>query len=111
MKPKHKLPPWLRPKEAPQIHVGVSWYEEAEWAKVKASAVDSRLFEETFGEWQEMAEKALSELRGAGIKPNKCYIKAEELHAWCLAHGKKNDAAARSEFVSEHGRKSHEIGV
>jgi len=41
--PKHKLPPWLRPKTAPRlVELGVAWYTESEWALVKAAATDPR---------------------------------------------------------------------
>ena len=112
MKPKNKLPPWLRPKIPPtNLSVGVSWYTEVEWAKVKAVAVDSERLEETYAEWLKMAERALADLRATGIGAEKSYVNALELLAWCLAHNKPNDGAARAQFVSEQGRKGNEVGV
>jgi hypothetical protein len=109
MKSKHKLPAWLRPKQrGAGVHVGVGWYVEEEWAKVKAAAADPERFEEAYAEWVQVAESALAELRAAGVNAEKCYIVAEELLAWCIAHGKPNDGASRAEFVAEQGRKSHE---
>ncbi len=112
MKPKNKPPPWLRPKNPPKtMQVGVGWYTEAEWAKVKGAAVDSERFEETYAEWVQMAEQALVELQATGVSAERSYIKATELLAWCLAHNKPNDGASRAEFVSEQGRKNHEAGA
>ncbi|WP_457428162.1 hypothetical protein [Roseateles sp. P5_E7] len=74
MKPKNKLPPWLRPKSPPktmQVHVG--WYTEAEWATVKAAALDSERFEETYAEWVQMAEQALVELQATGVSAERSY--------------------------------------
>ena len=51
-----------------------------------------------------------SPLRANGISAGKSYVKAEELLAWCLAHNKPNDGAARAQFVSMQGRKAHESG-
>ena len=49
MKPKNKLPPWLRQKEPPKtMKVGIGWYTEQERAGVKAAAVDSERFEATY---------------------------------------------------------------
>ena len=48
-----------------------------------------------------MAEKALRDLRIAGVTAEKFNIKAHELLAWCLAHDKPNCAASRAEFVSQ----------
>jgi len=106
---KHKLPPWLRRTNSSRgPNVGVSWYTEEEWAKVKAAAVDPERFEATYSEWLQVAEDALLKLRAMGIDAHKSYIQASELLAWCLAHGKRNDGAARAQFVSKQGRKSNE---
>jgi len=110
--PKHKLPPWLRPKTAPRlVELGVAWYTESEWALVKAAATDPERFEATYEEWVQMAEKSLLNFLAAGIVPNKEFISANELLAWCLAHGKKNDSGARAQFVSEKGSKRHQSGA
>jgi len=91
--------------------VGVGWYTEAEWEKVKGAAVDAERFEETYAEWVQMAEEALVELQATGVLAQRSYIKATELLAWCLAHNKPNDGASRAKFVSEQGRKNHEGGA
>jgi len=110
MKPKNKLPPRLKPA-SPAMPVGVGWYTEDEWAKVKAAAVDADRLEETYAEWLQMAEHALAELRATGIAAEKSYVKASELLAWCLAYNKPNDSASRAAFVSGQGRRGHESGV
>jgi hypothetical protein len=110
--PKHKLPPWLRPKMPPrQLQVGVGWYTESEWARVKAAAADPERFEATHHEWLQLAEEALAKFLAAGIVARKEYIEANELLAWCLAHGKQNDAAARAQFVSENGSRRKDSGA
>ena len=112
MKTKNKLPPWLRPKSQPAtMHVGVGWYTEGEWVKVKAAAVDAERFEDTYAEWVEMAETALAELRATGVAAEKSHIRALDLLAWCLMHNKPNDGASRAEFVSQQGIRGNEIGA
>ena len=105
-----KLSERLRKKkhQAVPLVVGVSWYNEAEWAHVKAASVDPERFEPSFVEWSVMAEQALVELKQRAVKPVKVFIVAQELLAWCLAHNKPNDAAARAEFVSEKVRAQHD---
>ncbi|MEP7298356.1 MAG: hypothetical protein ABI702_19400 [Burkholderiales bacterium] len=93
------------------MQVGVGWYTKSEWAKVKAAAVDTERFEETYAEWIQMAELALVELQATGVFAERSYIKATELLAWCLAHNKPNDGASRAEFVSEQERKNQEAGA
>lgn len=105
MKPKPKVPPWLKPKGPPAgARVGVSWYTAEEWLKVKTSAADPERFEDTYAEWLEMAEKALLELRAVGINAQRHHIVASDLLAWCMAHGRVNDAAARSQYIVDPGR-------
>ena len=79
-----------------KLAVYVHWYTEESWIKVKVSAIDPDRFEETFQEWTYMAEKALRDLRIAGVNAEKFSIKAHELLAWCLAHDKPNCAASRA---------------
>ena len=108
MKAKHKLPLWLRSKTLPsELTVAVGWYTEGNWTKVKASAIDSKRFEETYKEWAEMAEKAFRDFREAGVNAAKFNIDSEELLAWCLAHGKVNNAASRADFVSQMSCQKH----
>jgi len=112
MKPKNKLPPWLQPRNPTKtMQVGVGWYTEAEWTKVKAAAADAERFEATYAQWVQMAEEALVNLQATGVFAERSYINASELLAWCLAHNRPNDGASRAEFVSEQARKNHEAGA
>ena len=112
MKSKHTLPPWLRPKTpTPKLAVGVAWYTEDEWAKVKAAAADAERFESTYAEWIQMASESLANLRATGIIAEKTYVNADAFLAWCMAHNKPNDGASRAEFVSEQGRTASGSGA
>jgi hypothetical protein len=83
------------------VVTGVAWYTSSEWARVKATAVDPERFEASFDDWVAMAEKALVDLRKAGLAAQKCLISANELGNWCAEKGVENDAAGRARFVSE----------
>jgi len=95
----------------PAVQFSVGWYTEQEWAKVRASAADPELFEATYAEWVEMAEQTLSGMRARGLNPEKSYVTADKLLAWCLAHSKPNNSASRAEFVSQQARASNEPSV
>ena len=95
----------------PALQVGVGWYTEEEWLKVRAAAVDPELFGATYAQWVEMAEQSLTQMRARGINAAKAYVTADKLLAWCLAHGKPNNGASRAEFVSEQARAQSEPGV
>ena len=90
--------------------VGVAWYTAETWAQVKAAAFDSERFEATFAEWETMATEAFAELKATGTNLVRFNVVPADLLAWCLAHNKRNDAAARAEFVSEQLRGAHESG-
>ncbi len=80
--------------------LAVGWYTEEEWRKVKEAAVDSERFEETYAEWETMAEDAIQKMLIAGLTAEKFYVNSEEFLSWCIIHGRKNDASARAQFVS-----------
>ena len=104
----HKLPPWLKPKTPRRaVIVGVAWYTEDQWQLVKAAATDSERFEDTYADWVAMAEDSFKNMLTAGIVTKRVPVVASELFAWCLAHGKENNAAARAQFVS-HVQASHD---
>lgn len=83
------------------MRIGVTWYTEQEWRLVRDAASDAERLEASYAEWVAMAEEATKDMLAAGIVAERVFINAAELLAWCLAHGKQNDAAARSEYVSQ----------
>lgn len=108
VKRKHKQ---LHLPASGHVVLGVSWYTEEEWAKVRAAATDPEKFEASYQEWLAMVESTISEMRTPGVTVEKCYIESAAFLAWCLAHGRPNDAAARAAYVAEAERTTHERGV
>ena len=88
--------------------VGVTWYTEENWSKVKAAATDPERFEETYAEWDAMAIEAVADLKKAGVNTVKFFVIPNELFPWCLLHSKPNNAASRAEFVAEKLRSQSE---
>lgn len=99
----------LRAKKTSQANVvvGVAWYSQEQWARVKASAADPEKLEASYAEWVEMAEAALRDVRRRVRNVVKIYIDADELAAWCLLHEKQIDSSARAEFAS-HKMREHD---
>ena len=98
-------------KQARSSVVGVTWYTEENWGRVKAAATDPERFEETYPEWNAMAVEAVADLKKTGVNTVKFFINSEELLSWCLLHDKPNNAASRAEFVSEGLRVQNEAGA
>jgi hypothetical protein len=83
------------------IVVGVCWYTAQDWERVKATATDPELFENSFAEWETMANQSLATLRTTYPGLVKVLVAADEFFAWCLVRGRSNDSSARSEFAAE----------
>ena len=98
-------------KEAQSTVLGVTWYTEENWSRVKTAATDPERFENTYAEWSAMAVEALADIKKTGMKTVKFYVNADDLLAWCLVRNKPNDAESRAEFVSEGLRVQGEAGA
>lgn len=92
-----------RPSAPPEPAVGIVWYTEQEWAKVKVFSADAEAFEKSYADWVDMAEKALMQLQAQGLHMQKTLVQTDQLMAWCIAHGKPNDGSARAEYVVQMG--------
>lgn len=92
----------LRAKNRSQaMVVGLTWYTEASWAEVKATATDPEHFEDSFAKWEAMAVKARREFQRSGVRALECLIQPEEFLAWCKQHDQENNSTSRAEYVSE----------
>ena len=97
-------------KHSPRPVIGVAWYDELNWAMVKATALDPYRFENSFAEWLTMATQTLANLKRSGTDAVPVPIIAAELIAWCRASRRQNDAAARAAFVAARLRFLRERG-
>jgi hypothetical protein len=104
---KRSLMDRLRAKKAQRLEtvVGVCWYTPEEWERVKATATDPDIFEESFSDWEIMANESFDLVRAAYPDTVKVFVSADEFLAWCIGTGKVNNSDARTEFVSELLRK------
>ena len=78
------------------MRIGVTWYTEETWAQVKDQAIFFAAPPDFYGFQFVGKDEAIT-----GIVAERVFINASELLAWCLAQRKQNDAAARSEYVSQ----------
>lgn len=105
--PKRKSIERIRGKRhADSVVVGVSWYSEENWVKVRAYATDAERFEASFADWLAVARESLARIRKSGINAMPFEIVAEDLQAWCLANGKPNNSSSRAEFIAERLRQA-----
>jgi hypothetical protein len=90
------------------MRVGVAWYAEAEWERVREVVADPETLESCYAEWLKVAREGLRELARAGIVAEQVPVRVGELEAWCQQQGRPLDASARSAFAAELLRRRHE---
>ncbi|MHB8906052.1 MAG: hypothetical protein ACYC6D_08000 [Melioribacteraceae bacterium] len=82
-------------------HIGIVWYTEEEWRKMKVISSDSEIFEDSFKEWEEMALKTLVDMKATGIVGTKVFIKSDEFIVWCKINSLPLNASSRSKYITE----------
>jgi hypothetical protein len=82
------------------MRVGVAWFRQAEWDRLRASAADPGVLERSYAEWLAVFERSMRTLRDAGVMAEKVEVRVAELEAWCLEEKRPLDSAARSEFAA-----------
>ena len=88
--------------------IGVTWYTEETWARVKATAADPECFEESFEKWKAMAVAARRNFQRSGVLALECQIDPDEFAAWCERNQQENNSTSRGEYVSEKLSAAHE---
>jgi hypothetical protein len=90
------------------MRVGVAWYSEAEWMKLRQVAPDPEGLEPTYPEWVAMFEDGLRKLAEAGVAAERVEITVGALQTWCAQHGRALDSSARSALAAELLRQRYE---
>src|SRR3954468_7970360 len=81
--------------------VGVVWYREADWPRLRAQLADADKLPDTYAEWLVSAEGVLVQLRGGGVRAETVPLDLDMFSAGCGARGLAPDAQARSRYASE----------
>ncbi len=81
--------------------IGVVWYREADWPRLRAQLADADKLPDTFAEWLASAEGLPAQLRRDRIPAERVPLDPDTFSAWCAARGLAPDAQARSRYASE----------
>ncbi len=81
--------------------VGIGFYRREQWSLLRETAVDSHLLEESYDDWIEVVDAAVTKIRDSGLEPKLVDVDVEELLAYCRRKGVPNNAETRSRFVAE----------
>jgi len=87
-------------KESSQA-VGVGWYYPEQWNRLLEVAADRDALEDRYEDWLLSVQKAMFNIKSAGMSPKKVYVDIEKLIEWCKSINRPIDSAARAEFVSK----------
>jgi hypothetical protein len=91
-----------RPKKANSgMVLGVAWYREADWPRIKALFPDAKELHDSYAEWLKSAEDSVKWLGRPGVSVEPITIDIDDFLGWCTVRGRTRDAAARSEYVIE----------
>jgi hypothetical protein len=91
-----------------ETRVGVAWYAEAEWQRLREIAADPEVLETTYAEWRKVVDKTLRDLAAACVVAERVDVAVAELLQWCKREGCRVDASARSAFAAELLRRRYE---
>ena len=88
-------------KPSGKTKFGFAWYRPEQWSRLREVSADRAELEETFAEWESLAEQTLRSLQTQGMHIEKVMVDVEELLVWCKDRGLPVDASARSHYVTD----------
>ena len=86
-------------KKDVDLIIGVCWYKEEQWERLKDIVADPEVIEDTYQQWRKDAEKALGELKATGVNVKKVSVDTEGMLLWANEHGRSLDGEARSQYA------------
>lgn len=80
--------------------IGMAWYEEQHYARLRSLFTDGNKLHATFLQWQDAAEHGRKRYVRQGYVVVKAYIDPDTFPVWCTAHGHNVDAQGRMAFAN-----------
>jgi hypothetical protein len=77
-----------RPKKVgPPMVLGVAWYREADWPRIKELFPDAADLHDTYAEWLKDAEASVKRLTRPGATVEPVMVNIDDFLGWCMVHG------------------------
>jgi len=89
------------PKQAFETALGIAWYRESDWPRVKSLFPDADDLHDTHAEWLQSAESLVRHLGQSGVVVKRYAIDLDRFIVWCSEREMAPDAEARSAYVAE----------
>jgi phage-related minor tail protein len=80
--------------------MGVCWYKEEQWERLKEIVADPENIEDTYMQWKVDAEKTINELRNNGANVKKVSVDTEKMLLWANENNRPINGKARSEYAA-----------
>ena len=94
--------------EGAEVIAGLAWYSPEQWGRLLDVSVDRDSLETNHESWLRLAEKAMFDLKRAGITPRVVPVDVEKLVAWCTEQNRPVDGSARAEYAQILLRQKYE---
>ncbi len=79
--------------------IGVCWYKEEQWERLKEIVADPEGIEDTYKQWKVDAEKTINELRNNGENVKKVSVDTEKMLLWANENNRPINGETRSEYA------------
>ena len=89
----------LRQSVASEPVLGIAWYQENQWARLRDVSTDRDRLEPTFGEWLAVAQARYDALSKKETRVQKVHVDVEDMAAWCRQMGRTVDSEGRTAYV------------
>jgi hypothetical protein len=87
-------------KRLPRV-VGIAWYREEQWSRLRELEADPDKLHDTYEQWLASIRKTLAALRSEGVLVQKVPLDVDEVAEWCAQRGRPFNGASRSVYVLE----------
>lgn len=88
--------------------VGVAWYREEDWPRVKRQFPDADELHDSYAEWLASARDAMKAIERSSARAEPLVVNLDDLFGWCLIRGREPNAESRGEYVAEKLRAKHQ---
>jgi hypothetical protein len=82
--------------------LGITWYREHEYDRMKAMFPDGDKLPDTYDDWRKKAQEMVEFMGSRGYVMVKAYLDPEAFPEWCRSKGFEMDGKARAQFGQEY---------
>ena len=84
-----------------EMAIGIGFYRREQWQLLRETAIDAHLLEESYDDWIEVLDSAVTKITDQGLEPRLIEVDVDALLAYCKQHGIPNNAEARAKFIAK----------